>query len=82
MRNSENTGSLGSMTATVAASACMMAAVLLFAAALLMFAARQADATPQYSQQTGKPCGQCHVNPAGGGKLKPAGQKFKDRGYK
>jgi hypothetical protein len=41
-----------------------------------------AKATAQYAKQTGKPCGYCHVNPGGGGKLKAAGQKFQKKGHK
>lgn len=36
-----------------------------------------AAAKPQYASQTGKACGVCHANPAGGGKLTAAGEKFK-----
>ena len=36
-----------------------------------------AAAKPEYSQKTGKACGACHVNPAGGGKLTAAGEKYK-----
>lgn len=43
---------------------------------------RPAAALPQYAAQTKLPCGQCHVSPAGGGTLKPFGQKFKDNGHK
>jgi len=58
-----------------------------FAAAILagtiMFAApRTAQAKPEFAAQTGLPCGQCHVNPAGGGKLKAFGEKFKANGFK
>jgi hypothetical protein len=35
------------------------------------------SATAAFAAQTGKPCGACHVSPAGGGKLTAAGQKFK-----
>jgi hypothetical protein len=41
-----------------------------------------ANAKPEFAAQTGLPCGRCHVNPAGGGKLKPFGQKFKANGFK
>lgn len=41
-----------------------------------------AQAKPEFAAQTGLPCGQCHVNPAGGGKLKSFGEKFKANGYK
>ena len=56
------------------------AVAALFAAATL--ASGPAAATPQYAAQTKRPCGQCHVNAAGGGALKPFGQKFKDNGHK
>lgn len=61
--------------------------LLVSAAVAALFAAvtlvpRQAAATPQYAAQTKLPCGQCHASPAGGGALKPFGQKFKDNGHK
>ena len=43
---------------------------------------RPANALPAYAQSTGKPCGFCHQNAAGGGALKPAGEKFKANGHK
>lgn len=61
---------------------CGTAAALLIAGALSVTVSQPANATPQFAQQTGKPCGFCHVNPAGGGKLKPAGEKFKANGNK
>lgn len=33
-------------------------------------------ATEEYAQQTGKACSFCHVDPAGGGELTPAGREF------
>jgi hypothetical protein len=54
----------------------------LIAATVLVTVSRPASATPQFATQTGKACGACHQNPAGGGALKPAGQKFKDNGNK
>ncbi len=44
--------------------------------------AQAAQAKPEFAAQTGLPCGQCHVNPAGGGKLKAFGEKFKANGFK
>ena len=41
-----------------------------------------AAAKPEFAAQTGLPCGQCHSNPAGGGKLKAFGEKFKANGNK
>ena len=52
------------------------------AATMLFVLPRKAAATPVFAQQTGLPCGQCHENPAGGGKLKEFGQKFQANGNK
>ncbi len=61
---------------------CGTAAALLVAGALTVTASRTANATPAYAQQTGKACGFCHANPAGGGALKDAGKKFQANGHK
>jgi hypothetical protein len=61
---------------------CGTAAALLIAGAMSLTISRPVSATPAYAQQTGKACGFCHQNPAGGGKLKPAGEKFKENGHK
>jgi hypothetical protein len=50
--------------------------------ATVLFTPTPASAKPEFAAQTGKPCGQCHVNPAGGGALKPFGEKFKANGNK
>jgi hypothetical protein len=50
-----------------------VAAILLSGA----FVATPAKATPAFAASTGKPCASCHANPAGGGKLTGAGEKFK-----
>ena len=60
----------------------LAAAALLAAGSTMIVGPQSAKATAQYTQQTGKPCGQCHENPAGGGKLKPFGENFKKKGYK
>jgi hypothetical protein len=62
--------------------ACGSAAAILIAGAMSLTITQKVNAMPAYAQQTGKPCGYCHVNPAGGGKLKPAGEKFKANGHK
>ncbi len=59
-----------------------LAAAGLIAATLSVTVSRPANATPAYAGQTGKACGFCHQNPAGGGALKPAGEKFKANGHK
>jgi len=57
--------------------------VALLAGALMTFIApTSASAKPEFAAQTGKPCGTCHQSPAGGGALKPFGEKFKANGNK
>jgi hypothetical protein len=64
------------------AIACGTAAAILVACTMVVMDSRSANAKPEFASQTGKPCGTCHANPAGGGALKPFGQKFKDNGFK
>jgi hypothetical protein len=61
---------------------CGTAAAALIAGALSVSVSQTAKATPAFAASTGKPCGQCHQNPAGGGALKPFGEKFKANGNK
>ena len=61
---------------------CGTAAAILIAGTMSVIVSQPASAKPEFAAQTGKPCGQCHENPAGGGKLKAAGEKFKANGYK
>jgi hypothetical protein len=56
-------------------------AAYLLACVVMITAPTAANAKPEFAAQTGLPCGQCHVNPAGGGKLKSFGEKFKANGY-
>ena len=58
------------------------AAAILATGTIMLAAPRAAQAKPEFAAQTGLPCGQCHVNPAGGGKLKTFGEKFKANGFK
>lgn len=57
----------------VAAFALMLMAVL---------GSRSALALPAYAQQTGLPCGQCHVNPRGGGPRTAFGRAFARNGHR
>jgi hypothetical protein len=59
-----------------------IAAAILIAGAVSLTISRPASALPAYAQQTGKACGFCHQNPAGGGALKPAGEKFQKNDHK
>ena len=45
-------------------------------------ASNASQAVPRYSARYRQNCTLCHQNPAGGGGLKPAGQKFKANGNK
>jgi hypothetical protein len=54
----------------------------LIAAGIVLLAPGKTNATPAYAAQTGKSCGTCHVNPAGGGALKAFGKKFQANGHK
>ena len=45
-------------------------------------APRPAGALPQYASQTGRSCGACHVNPAGGGARTGLGEAFAANGHK
>jgi hypothetical protein len=69
-------------TSKVRMAVCGAAAAILIAGTLSLVGSRPAAATPQFAAKTGLPCGRCHVNPAGGGKLKAFGQRFKANGYK
>ena len=54
----------------------------LLGAAAALVATTPVNAKPEFSAQTKLPCGQCHTNPAGGGKLKAFGEKYKANGFK
>jgi hypothetical protein len=58
------------------------AAGILIAGTVCLITSRPAEATPKFATDTGKACGECHVNPAGGGKLTSFGEAFKANGNK
>ena len=66
----------------ILALVCGTAAAILIAGAMSLIISSPANAKPEFAAKTGKPCAACHTNPAGGGKLKPAGEKFKANGFK
>lgn len=49
---------------------------------LTIAAPKSADALPAYAASTGKACGACHVNPAGGGPRNAFGDAFAANGHK
>jgi len=71
-----------SKASVVVHTAIGIGAALLIGGTFALLAPRTASAKPEFAAQTGLPCGQCHVNPAGGGKLKAFGEKFKANGFK
>ena len=77
MQNPGNWSIFELMIATVAMGTLVALTAIVVAAAALTIAPPPAEATPQLAAQTKFPCGQCHVSPGGGGKLKPFGQKYK-----
>ena len=50
--------------------------------ALTIAVPRSATATPAYAVATGKACGACHQNPAGGGPRNAFGDAFAANGHK
>jgi hypothetical protein len=58
------------------------AAAILIVGTMSLIVSQPASAKPEFAAQTGKPCANCHVNPAGGGKRTAAGEKFKANGFK
>jgi hypothetical protein len=77
MRNPGSSNTFESMTLTITIGAFAALGAIMVAAVALIIAPPRAEATPQLATQTKFPCGQCHVSPGGGGKLKPFGQKYK-----
>jgi hypothetical protein len=69
------------MTAVMCGAAGIAVAGLIAGAAVTL-SSRQALALPAYAQQTALPCGQCHVNPAGGGPNTDFGKAFAANGHK
>ena len=57
-------------------------AALAVGGALTIAAPKSADALPAYAAQTGKACGACHTNPAGGGPRTAYGDAFAANGHK
>lgn len=51
---------------------------LLIACLMVTIYASSGSCTVEYAAQTGKSCGNCHIDPAGGGPLTREGEAFKD----
>jgi hypothetical protein len=57
-------------------------AAILIAGAFILATPKPAQALPKFAAETGLPCGQCHVNPAGGGPRNAFGKAFQANGFK
>ncbi len=57
-------------------------AALAIGGALTLATPKPAAALPAYAAATGKACGACHVNPAGGGPRNAFGDAFAANGHK
>jgi hypothetical protein len=77
MSDAEVSNTFNRIPAALLGGTAALAVAILIAGSIITFAPRTAEAKPEFTGQTGKACGVCHQNPAGGGKLKPAGEQFK-----
>ena len=59
-----------------------VAVALVVGGALMVSVPKTAQALPAYAAQTGKACGACHQNPAGGGPRNAFGEAFAANGHK
>ena len=82
MGHAKTSKTIKGISAAIIGGTAVVTVAILIAGTTIIVAPRQAQAKPEFAAQTGKPCGVCHQNPSGGGKLKPDGEKFKQRGYK
>lgn len=67
---------------TAAAVLATLGLGMLVASAGLVVAPKHAAALPAYAAKEGKPCGYCHVNPAGGGPRTDKGKAYEANGHK
>jgi hypothetical protein len=58
-----------------------LAVGIFVAATAVVVAPQRAAALPAYAAKEGKPCGYCHVNPAGGGARNAMGKKYEANGH-
>jgi len=59
-----------------------VAAVAVGGVLAIVAAPKPAAALPAYAASTGKACGACHTNPAGGGPRNAYGEAFAAKGHK
>jgi hypothetical protein len=79
MRNTNNP-TIASSIIIATGTGALVAGII--TAAALIAAPQQAQAKPEYAAKEGKPCGYCHVNPAGGGPRNAKGKQYQANGHK
>lgn len=79
MRN-KNSPTIASRIIIVTGAGALVAGII--TAAALVADPQQAQAKPEYAAKEGKPCGYCHVNPAGGGPRNARGKQYQANGHK
>jgi hypothetical protein len=82
MRESTISSSSTVTRKTIVAVLATLGLGMLFASAGLVVAPQHAAALPAYAAKEGKPCGYCHVNPAGGLPLNDKGKQYQANGHK
>ena len=79
MRNPEVCTARITMKTVLVGSTVLAAIVLLVS---IVAVPRSASALPAYAAKEGKPCGYCHVNPAGGGPRNAKGKAYEENDHK
>jgi len=79
MKTAEVSRSPALSTSIIVGASAVLAALILIAGSIV--APRSATALPAYAQKEGKPCGFCHLNPAGGGERNARGKKYQANGH-
>jgi len=82
MRDAVVSGSSTVTRKTVVAVLATLGLGMFVTSAGLVVAPKHAAALPAYAAKEGKPCGYCHVNPAGGGPRNDKGNAYQANGHK
>jgi hypothetical protein len=81
MRNANSSTKITASRVTIFTGIGVLVAGII-TAAVLVAAPQNAQAKPEYAAKEGKPCGYCHVNPAGGGPRNAKGKQYEANGHK
>ncbi len=81
MRNAYSSTKVNALRGAIFTGIGALIAGIIIAAALIA-TPHNAQAKPEYAAKEGKPCGYCHVNPAGGGPRNARGKRYEANGHK